>query len=145
MPWVRLCEVIAPYCPKAKAGNGHPPIGLERMLRIHCIQRWFNRADLACKEARYGSASLRRFVGIDPRREHAPDTTTLLMFFRLLNDHKSCIHARAEHVFGVVKRLWGNGQGTLPRAGPEPHARICGLALANNYLGRQRLTTQLRP
>jgi transposase, IS5 family len=30
-----LCEVIGPHYPKA--GNGHLPIGLERMLRIHFI------------------------------------------------------------------------------------------------------------
>jgi IS5 family transposase len=47
VPWVALCEVIAPHYPKA--GNGRPPIGLERMLRIHFIQHWFNLADLAVR------------------------------------------------------------------------------------------------
>lgn len=32
VPWTALCAVIEPYYPKA--GNGRPPIGLERMLRI---------------------------------------------------------------------------------------------------------------
>ena len=32
-PWSVLCEAIEPHYPKA--GNGRPPIGLERMLRIH--------------------------------------------------------------------------------------------------------------
>lgn len=50
LPWAALCEVIEPYYPKA--GNGRPPIGLERMLRIHFIQHWFNLADLACEEVR---------------------------------------------------------------------------------------------
>ena len=86
VPWVALCEVIEPYYPKA--GNGRPPIGLERMLRIHFIQHWFNLADLACEEALYDSASLRRFVGIDLGREPVPDATTLLKFRRLLNDNK---------------------------------------------------------
>jgi len=66
VPWSALCEVIEPHYPKA--GNGRPPIGLERMLRIHFIQHWFNLADLAC-DALYDSASLRRFVGIDLGRE----------------------------------------------------------------------------
>ena len=44
VPWVAVCEVIEPYYPKA--GNGRPPIGLERMLRIHFIQHWFNFADV---------------------------------------------------------------------------------------------------
>ncbi len=86
VPWAALCEVIEPHYPKA--GNGRPPIGLERMLRIHFIQHWFNLADLACEEALYDSASLRRFVGIDLGREPVPDATTLLKFRRLLNEHK---------------------------------------------------------
>ena len=86
MPWSALCEVIEPYYPKV--GNGRPPIGLERMLRIHFIQHWFNLADLACEEALYDSASLRRFVGIDLGREPVPDATTMLKFRKLLNDNK---------------------------------------------------------
>ena len=86
VPWAALCEVIEPHYPKA--GNGRPPIGLERMLRIHFIQHWFNLADLACEEALYDSASLRRFVGIDLGREPVPDATTLLKFRRLLGANK---------------------------------------------------------
>src|SRR5450830_1264242 len=86
VPWVALCEVIEPHYPKA--GNGRPPIGLERLLRIHFIQHWFNLADLACEEALYDSASLRRFVGIDLGREPAPDSTTITKFRKLLNDNK---------------------------------------------------------
>ena len=33
VPWSALCEVIAPHYPKGVGGR--PPIGLERMLRIH--------------------------------------------------------------------------------------------------------------
>ena len=86
VPWGALCEVIEPHYPKA--GNGRPPIGLERMLRIHFIQHWFNLADRACEEALYDSASLRRFVGIDLGREPVPDSTTITKFRKLLNDNK---------------------------------------------------------
>ncbi|OYT92744.1 MAG: IS5/IS1182 family transposase [Burkholderiales bacterium PBB3] len=86
VPWAALCEVIAPHYPRA--GNGRPPIGLERMLRIHFIQHWFNLADLTCEEALYDSASLRSFVGIDLGREPAPDSTTITKFRKLLNDNK---------------------------------------------------------
>jgi IS5 family transposase len=41
VPWSALCEVIEPHYPKA--GNGCPPIGLGRMLRIHFIQHWFSK------------------------------------------------------------------------------------------------------
>jgi transposase, IS5 family len=86
VPWSALCKVIAPHYPKP--GNGRPPIGLERMLRMYFIQHWFNLADEACEEALYDSASLRRFVGIDLGREPVPDATTLLRFRRLLETHR---------------------------------------------------------
>jgi len=38
VPWAELCELVEPHYPKA--GNGRPPIGLERMLRVHFIQDW---------------------------------------------------------------------------------------------------------
>ena len=78
--------MIQPHYPKGVGGR--PPIGLERMLRIHFIQHWFNLADEACEEALYDSAGLRRFVGIDLGREPVPDATTMLKFRRLLTDHK---------------------------------------------------------
>lgn len=85
VPWPQLCEVIEPHYPKA--GNGRPPVGLERILRMHFVQHWFNLADEACEEALLDSASLRRFVGIDLGRERVPDGTTLLKFRRLLSEH----------------------------------------------------------
>jgi IS5 family transposase len=39
VPWSGLCELIAPFYPKA--GNGRPPVGDERMLRICFLQQWF--------------------------------------------------------------------------------------------------------
>ena len=86
VPWQALCEVIEPHYPKA--GNGRPPVGLERMLRMYFVQHWFNLADEACEEALLDSTALRRFVGIDLGRERVPDGTTLLKFRRLLEKHK---------------------------------------------------------
>ena len=51
---VRLIEPVYP-----KAGNGRPPIGLERMLRIYFLQHWFNLSDPAVEEALYDSQSMR--------------------------------------------------------------------------------------
>ena len=67
---------------------GRPPIGLERMLRIHLLRHWFNLADAACEEALYDSAALRAFCGIDPGRKPVPDATTLLKFRHLLERHE---------------------------------------------------------
>jgi IS5 family transposase len=97
-PWAELCAVVEHHYPKR--GNGRPAIGLERMLRIHFIQQWFNKAGFACKEALYDSASLRRFVGIDLCCEVVPDATTLLKFRRLLE-----IHKLGEKLFAEVGRV----------------------------------------
>jgi len=86
VPWGELCSVIEPHYPKA--GNGRPPVGLERMLRMYFVQHWFNLADAACEDALLDSTALRRFVGIDLGRERVPDATTLLKFRRLLEKHK---------------------------------------------------------
>ena len=39
VPWAALVAVIAPYYPEGK--NGRPPFELETMLRLHCLQQWF--------------------------------------------------------------------------------------------------------
>ena len=48
VPWSALCALIEPFYPKP--GNGRPPIGVERMLRIYFLQHWFNLSDLAVVE-----------------------------------------------------------------------------------------------
>jgi transposase, IS5 family len=103
VPWAALCAVIEPHYPKV--GNGRPPIGLERMLRIHFLQHWLNLADLSCEEALYDSASLRRFAGIDLGRERVPAATTLLRFRKLLNTHKL-----GEALFAQVGQDFDPGQ-----------------------------------
>ena len=85
VPWSELCAIIAPYYPKR--GNGRPPVGLERMLRLHFLQHWFNLSDPAAEEALYESASMRQFVGIDLGCEPVPDETTILNFRHLLERH----------------------------------------------------------
>jgi transposase, IS5 family len=86
VPWQELCSVSSPTIPNA--GNGRPPIGLERMLRMYFVQHWFNLTDEACEEDLLDSTALRRFVGIDLGRERVPDGTPLLKFRRLLEKHQ---------------------------------------------------------
>lgn len=100
VPWAQLTAVIEPHYPKA--GNGRRPIGLERMLRIHFLQHWFNLADEACEDALYDSAAFRSFAQIDLGSERAPDATTLLKFRRLLEQHRLG-EALMERVNGCLK------------------------------------------
>ena len=82
VPWPALCGLIEPVYPKP--GNGRPPVGVGRMLRIYFLQQWFNLSDPAVEEALYVSLAMRGFVGIDLGREPVPDETTVCRFRHLL-------------------------------------------------------------
>src|SRR3989442_5056009 len=56
VPWRKLCALVEPHYPKP--GNGRPPVGVERMLRIYFLQQWFNLSDPAVEEALYDSAGI---------------------------------------------------------------------------------------
>jgi IS5 family transposase len=86
VPWSEFCALIEPHYPKA--GNGRPPIGIERMLRMYLVANWFNLADEACEDALYDIPAFRDFCQIDLGRERVPDATTLLNFRHLLETHK---------------------------------------------------------
>ena len=82
---VQLGALIEPHYPKP--GNGRPPVGVERMLRIYFLQQWFNLSDPAVEEALYDSMVMRHFVGIDLGCEPVPDETTVCKFRHLLEEH----------------------------------------------------------
>src|SRR4029078_2974280 len=75
VPWRELCTVVEPIYPNVE--NGRSPIALERMLRLHFLQHWFNLSDPAAEEALYDSLSMRLFVGIDLGREPVPDAIAI--------------------------------------------------------------------
>jgi len=95
VPWRELCALLEPHY--AKAGNGRPPVGVERMLRMYFLQQWFNLSDPAVEEALYDSPVMRQFVGIDLGQEPAPDETTVCKFRHLLEEH-----GLGEKILGTV-------------------------------------------
>ena len=95
VPWGELSALIEPHYPKP--GNGRPPVGVERMLRIYFLQQWFNLSDPAVEEALYDSAVMRQFVGIDLGQEPVPDETTVCKFRHLLEKHQL-----GEQILGTV-------------------------------------------
>ena len=95
-PWTSLLNVIAPYYP-VSGRRGHPPIGLERILRMYIVQQCFGFSDEGAEDAVYDSQAIRRFVGIDLNRKGAPDSTTLLKFRHLLE-----VHYLTESIFDAI-------------------------------------------
>jgi len=98
MPWPRLVALIAPHYPTGTGGR--PPMPLERMLRIYCMQQWFNQSDPGMEDALYDSESMRRFAGVELAEDAIPDETTILNFRHLLERHKL-----TEQIFAEVRQL----------------------------------------
>jgi IS5 family transposase len=61
------------------------------------------------------------------------------------NRNKSKIRARVEHVFAVVKRLWGFTKVRYRGLEKNANRAFVALALANVYLARRKLIAPVRP
>ena len=85
VPWDELEERIAPVYPKR--GRGRHPYALRVMLRIHCLQLWFNLSDPGMEQELYDSRSMLEFAGLG-LSEPIPDETTILHFRHLLERHQ---------------------------------------------------------
>ena len=81
--WERLLDQIRPYYPKA--GKGRAPYELESMLRVHCVQLFYNLSDPATEDMLYEIERVRRFTGISLKK--VADETTILNFRHLLERH----------------------------------------------------------
>ena len=57
------------------------------MLRIHCLQLWFNLSDRGMEQELYDSRSMLEFAGLS-LSEPIPDETTILHFRHLLERHQ---------------------------------------------------------
>lgn len=85
LPWPRLEKKIARYYAKSGAQGGRPPYPLPTMLRVHCLQLFYNLSDPALEDALYEVESMRRFAGL--KLDRIPDETTILNFRHLLEKH----------------------------------------------------------
>ena len=90
IPWEELEERIRPFYPNA--GRGRRPYELSAMLRIHCVQLFYNLSDPGMEDMLYEVESVRRFVGLRLPGP-LPDETTILNF-RLGTCWKSMSWAR---------------------------------------------------
>jgi len=85
IPWEKLEKKIRRHYPKR--GRGRPPYPLSVMLRIHCVQLFYNLSDPAMEDMLYEIESVRRFVGLKLAGP-IPDETTILNFRHLLERHR---------------------------------------------------------
>ena len=128
VPWGAFEEVIAPHYPKIGPKGGRRPFPLATMLRIYCLQQWYNLSDPGAEEALYDIQSMRTFCGLELGRDAIPDETTILNFRHLLERHaltKAIFAAVAEHLEakGEMLRVGTIVDATLIAASPSTKNR----------------------
>lgn len=96
MPWEKLEKRISKHYPKGE--NGRPPYPLAVMLRVHCMQLFYNLSDPAMEDALYEIESMRRFAGLS-LSGRIPDETTILNFRHFLEQH-----ALGKEIFVTVNK-----------------------------------------
>ena len=82
----------------SQGGHGRRPYPLETMLRIHCMQHWYNLSDGAMEDALYEIASMRLFARLS-LDSALPDRTTIMNFRHLLEQHQL-----ARQLFKTINR-----------------------------------------
>ncbi len=118
VPWSELIAVVSPYYQNKDTGRKATQLGL--LLRLHCLQLWYNLSDPALEDAVHDRLSFQRFLGLDPLTERVPDESTLLRFRHLLEKH-----ALAEAIFARVRELLEQ-RGLLLKTGTLVDATIIG-------------------
>jgi IS5 family transposase len=113
VPWGRLCGLIEPHYPKGSPAGGRPPLPLPRMLRIYCLQQWYNLSDPGAEEALYDSITMRHFAGVSCDADVIPDETSILNFRRLLEKHGLTARLLAEINAHLGERGLFVGKGTI--------------------------------
>ena len=82
VPWADLAGVVKPHY--QAAGTGRPLTEVELLLKLFCLQLWYNLSDPGLEDAVHDRLSFQRFLALDPLQQKVPDETTVLHFRHLL-------------------------------------------------------------
>lgn len=129
IPWQRLETRIESFYPKN--GRGRQPYPLMVMLRIHCMQLFYNLSDPAMEDALYEIESMRNFAGLT-LSDRIPDETTILNFRHLLEKHQLG-RKLFEEINGYLKE-----KGMLLREGTIVDATIISAPSSTKNKGKAR-------
>ncbi len=100
IPWSVLVKKLKAHYSKGRVGR--PPYPLEMMLRIHCMQRFYNLSDPGMEDALYEIESLRRFAGLR-LGDRIPDETPILNVRHFLEEDP-----RGEKLFKEINASLGD-------------------------------------
>jgi IS5 family transposase len=130
VPWTELVEVVTPYWGRAETGR--KPTDVELLLRLQCLQLWYNLSDPALEDAVHDRLSFQRFLRLDPLTQKVPDETTVLHFRHLLEKHRL-----TEAIFARV-RAQLEERGLLVKSGTIVDATILAAAASTKNQSAQR-------
>lgn len=86
IPWSDLEALLGKYYHQSSPAGGRPPYPLACMLRVHCMQLFYNLSDPAMEDALYEIESMRQFAGLK-LSDRIPDESTILNFRHILERH----------------------------------------------------------
>jgi len=86
VPWDRLTQAVEPHYPHHDTGRRRKE--LKMMLKILCLQQWYNLSDAGMEDAIYDRCSFQKFLEVDLLSDTVPDETTICKFRHLLEEHK---------------------------------------------------------
>lgn len=98
VPWEKLADEIRPFYVKKDTGRKKTKLTL--LLKIYCLQQWYNLSDPGAEEAIYDRNSFQKFLKIDLLANDVPDETTILNFRHLLEEHQLQVK-----FFDVIKAI----------------------------------------
>lgn len=130
VPWSELVAVVAPHW--GGAGTGRKPTDVELLLRLHCLQLWYNLSDPGLEDAVHDRLSFQRFLRLDPLTQQVPDESTVLHFRHLLEKHHL-----TEAIFARV-RTQLEQRGLLVKSGTIVDATILAASGSTKNAGQQR-------
>lgn len=132
VPWAALVALIQPHARGAhQALGGRPPFAVETMLRIHCLQLWWNLSDPAMEEELHERPLYRRFAGLDGAAR-LPDESTILRFRHLLEKHQLAPQVLATINAGLAQ------QGLMLKTGTVVDATIIAAPSSTKNAGGER-------
>lgn len=85
VPWKLLADAVEPYYPVHETGRKRKELTM--MLKILCLQQWYNLSDPAAEDAIYDRCSFQKFLCLDLLSDAVPDETTICTFRHLLEEH----------------------------------------------------------
>lgn len=116
VPWEEMIKLIEPYYEEKEMGRPKTELGM--LLKIHCLQQWYDLSDPGIEEAIYDRNSFQKFLNIDLLAQYVPDESTILHFRHLLEEH-----SLQEQLFALINDIL-DGKGMFLKNGTITDATI---------------------